>query len=193
MYIAIEGVDEVGKTTIINKIKPYLTQFIRDYELPLIKYIAETEIKTEYHFDGERARQRYLAMKYAIQRIELFEEVMPTSKIILSDRSVFSSYAYQGKYMSFDTLRDINSYIKMPDYVIFIKSSDLFDKETETEKLYFNSLDKTNTKYFVYYQHDEELWVKILEQIITLIIKEYSIAISNNWIAHNLLTKGDIE
>jgi hypothetical protein len=81
----------------------------------------------------------------------------------------------------------------MPDYVIFIKSSDLFDKETETEKLYFKSLDKTNTKYFVYYQHDEELWVKVLEQIITLIIKEYSIAISSNWIAHNLLTKGDRE
>lgn len=56
MYIAIEGVDEVGKTTIIKKIKPILNRFVKENGLPEISYIAETEIQTPPYLKTEKEK-----------------------------------------------------------------------------------------------------------------------------------------
>lgn len=171
MYIAIEGVDEVGKTTIIKKIKPILNRFVKENDLPEINYIAETEIQTPPYLKTEKEKNVYLAMKYALQRMRLLNTI-DTDKIIISDRSVFSSYAYQGEHIHRDTIEEINQTITYPEYVILIETENPYDKEYYLR--YVNSLVYSDVKFIRFYEDEENLVDKVCSEILSLLISEYS-------------------
>lgn len=180
MYIAIEGVDGVGKTTTIKEMQPVLNKFVTENDLPEVRFFAETEIKPTHTFKSEKEKQVYLAMSYAIQRMGILSLLNLDKHIYIADRSVFSSYAYQGKYIKLPTLQLLNSCCVLPDYVILIKSCNMYFEDYDMR--YISALRETEVPYTTFEKGELNLTDKIITEIIRLIIKKYSFKISDNWL-----------
>jgi dTMP kinase len=125
-FIVIEGLDGSGKTTqakllskrLYQSHKVWLTAepsrgktgtFIRDYCL-----YGEKRLPTEAE-----------ALLFAADRVEhMHSEILPAleeGKIVVCDRYVYSSLAYQGSAgLSLDWIRTINARALQPDFAFFI-------------------------------------------------------------------------
>lgn len=180
MYIAIEGVDGVGKTTTIKEMQPVLNKFVTENDLPEVRFFAETEIKPTHTFKSEVEKQVYLAMSYAIQRMGILSLLNLDKHIYIADRSVFSSYAYQGKYIKLPTLQLLNSCCVLPDHVILIKSCNMYLEDYDMR--YISALIDTEVPYTTFGKYEVNLTEKIITEIIRLIIKKYSFKLSDNWL-----------
>lgn len=180
MYIAIEGVDGVGKTTTIKEMQPVLNKFVTGNDLPEVRFFAETEIKPTHTFKSEDEKQVYLAMSYALQRMNILSLLNLDKHIYIADRSVFSSYAYQGKYIKFPTLQLMNKCCVLPDHVILIKSNNLEFEDYDMR--YISALIDTEVPYTTFGKYEVNLTEKIITEIIRLIIKKYSFKLSDNWL-----------
>lgn len=128
MFIAIDGIEGCGKTTQTRMLRDYLLE--KGHKVVLHETIGGTEV-------GERI-MRFLrdsrndsmcgeteALLFAAQRMQYQCEVvlpaMREGKILIADRYVSSSYAYQGEFCSFEYIRKINSGItKYPDITIIL-------------------------------------------------------------------------
>ena len=180
MYIAIEGVDGVGKTTTLEVIQPVLNKFVTENDLPEVRFFAETEIKPTHTFKSEKEKQVYLAMSYALQRMNILSLLNLDKHIYIADRSVFSSYAYQGKCIQFPTLKLMNKCCVLPDHVILIKSGNIYFEDYDMR--YISALRETKVPYTTFDKYEVNLTEKIITEIIGLIIKKYSFKISENWL-----------
>jgi dTMP kinase len=126
-FIAFEGIDGCGKGTqaklLCDRLKdagrePLLT--VEPTRGPIGKLIRE-------HMASPFLEDKSLALMFASDRIEhLDKEIRPameSEKIVVSDRYVYSSIAYQGQTIDIDWVGEINSYADRPDLVILIDVS----------------------------------------------------------------------
>lgn len=137
LFIVFEGPDGSGKTTIMNEVGEYLKQnkipFVSTREpggIGISEQIREVILnKNNTKMDGRTEALLYAASR----RQHLVEKVIPAlkdGKIVLCDRFVLSSLAYQGyaRGLGIDEVLDINKFAieeYMPDINI------LFDLEPE--------------------------------------------------------------
>ena len=131
MFITFEGPDGSGKSTIIQKVYDYLIE--NNYDViktrepggsPLAEKIRNLILDTENTEMGYRTE----ALLYAASRAQHVEEtILPAlneNKIVLCDRFLISSLAYQGvgRDLGIENVRKINEFAingVFPDFVLF--------------------------------------------------------------------------
>ena len=126
MFICVEGLDGSGKTTQAQMLTERLN---KDYKAV---YTAEpshgktgTFIRECCLYEEKRLPTAVEALLFAADRIEHVEnEVKPAlaeGKLVICDRYVYSSLAYQGSAgLSLTWIKKINAYALKPDYAVFI-------------------------------------------------------------------------
>lgn len=132
MFVTFEGSEGVGKSTQLRLLKEYLERTGQ----PAI-YIREpgsTEISEQIRnviLDKNNAAMTYMteALLYAASRAQLVREVIKPAvaegKLIVCDRYLDSSVAYQGygRELGADVIKGINAYAVdgcMPDVTVFL-------------------------------------------------------------------------
>ncbi len=137
VFICIEGLDGCGKTTQAK----LLAKKLRKSHNAI--YTAEpshgkigTYIRKSYLYGEKRLSIVLEALLFAADRIEHLEnEVIPALNegcLVISDRYVFSSLAYQGAAgLSLDWIEKINEHALKPDLAVFID----VDLETVMDRL----------------------------------------------------------
>ena len=130
-YIAFEGIDGSGKTSIIENLSDILNS--QNKEHTIVREPGGTSV-------GEGIRELLLSHDYKVnplaeallfcaQRSQLIEEVVLPSVnnglIVLSDRSAYSSVAYQGEgrglgYEKIYQLNDISIQSNWPERVVLL-------------------------------------------------------------------------
>ncbi|MCA5587735.1 dTMP kinase [Finegoldia magna] len=131
MFITFEGPDGSGKSTIIQKVYNYLIE--NNYDViktrepggsPIAEKIRNLILDTENTSMGYRTE----ALLYAASRAQHVEEtILPAlneNKIVLCDRFLISSLAYQGvgRGLGIENVRNINEFAIngiFPDFVLF--------------------------------------------------------------------------
>ena len=131
MFITFEGPDGSGKSTIIQKVYDYLIE--NNYDViktrepggsPIAEKIRNLILDTENIKMGYRTE----ALLYAASRAQHVEEtILPAlneNKIVLCDRFLISSLAYQGvgRGLGIENVRNINYFAingVFPDFVLF--------------------------------------------------------------------------
>ncbi|MCI6610005.1 MAG: dTMP kinase [Ezakiella sp.] len=139
-FVVIEGPDGVGKTTVINGIKERLpkdlkSKFIREPGgSPLGEKIREILLNKALNVSPETEALLFAAMRsenYAILKKDL-----PNYDIIISDRFLPSSLAYQGAGLALgmENIEDINDFFLhgyRPDLTIYL----MLNKNTGMERI----------------------------------------------------------
>ncbi|MEZ0345823.1 MAG: dTMP kinase [Infirmifilum sp.] len=121
LYIVFEGIDGSGKTTQAVMLYEYLSR--KNYEVVLVREPWVKAIKDFlYKHDLDPDAEAYL---FAADRIILQKEVvlpaLEAGKIVISDRSVFASLAYQAaRGLPEEFIMAINRSIRLPDIVILL-------------------------------------------------------------------------
>jgi len=125
-FVCIEGLDGCGKTT---QAKLLVEKLRRSYNA---MYTAEPSdskigdfIRKSILYGEKRSTSLAEALLFAADRVEHVEnEVLPAlrqGKLVLSDRYVYSSLAYQGAAgLSLEWIQSINQYALRPELAIFI-------------------------------------------------------------------------
>ncbi len=126
VFICIEGLDGCGKTT---QAKLLAEKFKKSHNAV---YTAEpshgkigTFIRNSILYGEKRVSCDVEALLFAADRLEHLEnEVLPAlkqGKLVISDRYVYSSLAYQGAAgLSLEWIEKINEHALRPDLAIFI-------------------------------------------------------------------------
>ncbi|MGA2386662.1 MAG: dTMP kinase [Candidatus Bathyarchaeia archaeon] len=126
VFICVEGLDGSGKTTQAQILTERLSKSRRAV------YTAEPShgktgsfIRECCLYEEKRLPTAVEALLFAADRVEHVEsEVKPAlaeGKVVICDRYVYSSYAYQGSAgLNLGWIKRINSYALKPDYAIFI-------------------------------------------------------------------------
>jgi dTMP kinase len=124
MYICLEGIDGSGKSTQLDM----LGEWLEEYGLEVFRVFEPTEsppgrLIREMLTDSRATTphfQRILGLLFAADRMILMDKIREAEKqgkIVISDRSFYSSLAYQDDP---EWIMGINSYIKKPDLVILL-------------------------------------------------------------------------
>ncbi|MBF4469722.1 MAG: dTMP kinase [Methanobrevibacter arboriphilus] len=148
MYIVLEGIDGAGKTTQINALKKWLEDsgievesIVEPTDSDIGKLIREMLRKPNATKENI---QKTLGLLFAADRILLMDKIANEeycNKVIISDRSFYSSLAYQEPS---DWIYEINKYAKRPDLVLLLDINvnlaiERCSGEDEFEKKYFLS------------------------------------------------------
>lgn len=124
MYICLEGIDGAGKSTQIE----FLSQWLIDLGFKVEKVVEPTEseigllirkILTSPDATSSN-NQKKLGLLFAADRLSLMEEIAKyekEQKIVISDRSFYSSLAYQDQK---DWILEINKFARTPDLAILL-------------------------------------------------------------------------
>lgn len=144
-FITFEGPEGSGKTTIIEHIRRLLAEtheVVKTREpggIPISEKIREILLTKEHDMDGRTEALLFAASR----RQHLVERVIPaleSRKIVLCDRFIDSSLAYQGiaRGIGFDDIMAINKFAidtHMPDLTIYLK----LDPETGLQRIRDNA------------------------------------------------------
>lgn len=129
---SIEGGDGAGKTTLLNKINDFLKQKNIDFVItrePGGNNIAEKIREIVLDKENSTMDARTEALLYAASRAQhLHEKVIPLieeGKLVIFDRFIDSSLAYQGKArnLGIDEVFQMNQFATngfLPDFTIYI-------------------------------------------------------------------------
>lgn len=131
MFITFEGPDGSGKSTIIQKVYDYLIE--NNYEVIKTREPGGSSIAEKIRgliLDTENTKMDYRAeaLLYAASRAQhVYETILPAlndKKIVLCDRFLISSLAYQGvgRDLGIENVRNINEFAidgVYPDFVLF--------------------------------------------------------------------------
>ena len=117
MYIAIEGVDKAGKTTLVRKLKEnFEAEYLKEPTPALANFIER--VKQLEHPDEDNI----LANLFAADRLLLkpiINKAEKEGRHVITDRSKLSSFAYQGEELfSYNEL--VNKNMPDPDIVFYI-------------------------------------------------------------------------
>lgn len=121
VYIAIEGIDGSGKTTQAILLHSHFEK--NGYDAVLVKEPWIKAIKEFlYKYDVDPDAEAYI---FAADRIILQKEVvipaLEEKKIVVSDRSIYASLAYQGaRGLDQEFILAINRHIRHPDVVVLL-------------------------------------------------------------------------
>lgn len=144
-FITFEGPEGSGKTTIIEHIRRLLAEtheVVKTREpggIPISEKIREVLLTKEHDMDGRTEALLFAASR----RQHLVERVIPaleSRKIVLCDRFIDSSLAYQGiaRGIGFDDIMAVNKFAidtHMPDLTIYLK----LDPETGLQRIRDNA------------------------------------------------------
>lgn len=131
-FIAFEGPDGSGKSTVLENVKKYLDEKKVDYIItrePGGTPIGEKIRDILLHFETDSMNDRTEALLFAAARAQSVEEKIKKSldagKLVISDRYVLSSLAYQGyaRNIGVENVRMINEFAidgLMPKYTFFL-------------------------------------------------------------------------
>ncbi len=132
MFITLEGVEGSGKSTHIKKLEKYLVS--KDFDVLVTREPGGTPI-------GEMLRQVLLSpsftemlpetelLLYTAARLQIIEQVIKPAlnagKVVISDRFIYSTYAYQGygRGIPIDTIRRLCELMNidlLPDITILL-------------------------------------------------------------------------
>jgi len=149
-YIAIEGIDGSGKTTIANLLYNELSKkynkiilMKEPYDKDLSKKIKEIILKEhEKNLDYGYLLALLFTADRSIKNIDL-KKYLNGGYIIISDRSIYSSFSYQILYEGIDIewLKCISKYIIKPDITFVLD----IDPKIAMERI--NSRGKSLTSY----------------------------------------------
>jgi len=149
-YIAIEGIDGSGKTTIANLLYNELSKkynkiilMKEPYDKDLSKKIKEIILKEhEKNLDYGYLLALLFTADRSIKNIDL-KKYLNDGYIIISDRSIYSSFSYQILYEGIDIewLKCISKYIIKPDITFVLD----IDPKIAMERI--NSRGKSITSY----------------------------------------------
>ncbi|RKG39259.1 dTMP kinase [Acinetobacter rongchengensis] len=132
MFISFEGTEGVGKTTLIRKLFDHFQQQGKDVVLsrepggtPLAEQIRSLLLSVNH--DEQMSNDTELLLMYAARAQHLQNVILPAlaeGKIVLCDRFVDSSFAYQcaGRGLSRDKLQLLNEnfVVRMPDITFWL-------------------------------------------------------------------------
>ncbi|CEA02605.1 Thymidylate kinase [Jeotgalicoccus saudimassiliensis] len=144
-FITFEGPEGSGKTTVIEQIRALLAkthEVVKTREpggIPISEKIREVILTKEHDMDGRTEALLFAASR----RQHLVERVVPaleSGKIVLCDRFIDSSLAYQGiaRGIGFDDIMAVNKFAiehHMPDLTIYLK----LDPETGLQRIRDNA------------------------------------------------------
>ncbi|MCD6348039.1 MAG: dTMP kinase [Candidatus Korarchaeota archaeon] len=131
MLIAFEGIDGSGKTTQSKKLHEKLESlgFRSRWTMEPTSGPIGRVIKEALE-EREKLDIRTLALLFAADRLEHnINEIRPLTEegvIVISDRYLLSSLAYQGSELPLEWIYSLNQWARMPDLVIYL---DLDPKE----------------------------------------------------------------
>ncbi|MDR3223868.1 MAG: dTMP kinase [Methanobrevibacter sp.] len=124
MYICLEGIDGAGKSTQLNYVGEWLIESgfkVRKVCEPTNSDVGKLLRKLLKSPDANREdMQKVFGLLFAADRLILkneLEKYEENNEIIISDRSFYSSLAYQ---IHQDWINSLNKYAKKPDLVILI-------------------------------------------------------------------------
>ena len=132
MFVTFEGSEGVGKSTQLRLLKEYLLRTGQD--AVYIREPGSTDISEKIRaiiLDKSNSAMSYMteAMLYAASRAQLVGEVIKPAlkegKLVICDRYIDSSVAYQGyeRGLGADVVKKINAYAIdgcMPDVTVFL-------------------------------------------------------------------------
>jgi len=125
-FICIEGLDGCGKTTQAKLLAKKLEKSHKAvYTTEPSRGKIGTYIRSSYLYGEKRLSSVIEALLFAADRIEHVEtEVLPAlkqGKLVISDRYVYSSLAYQGAAgLSLEWIEKVNEHALQPDFAVFI-------------------------------------------------------------------------
>lgn len=122
MYIVFEGVNGVGKSTLIPKVIDRLNELFEDAgKNVLINYFHEGDsVNNEYEYLTFECIRKVL--DYARDRAGLQRLIQPSysKNITIGDRSYYSSLVYQGDTVEPSYIREVNSFATEPDMIFLL-------------------------------------------------------------------------
>jgi len=130
VFICLEGIDGSGKTTQAHRLVKTLTRMGYDavYTTEPSAGIYGRIIRKHILHGDKRVPAVVEAVLFAVDRIDHVQsEIQPLldrGKIVVSDRYVYSSIAYQGAaHLDIQWIKAINSNAIIPDFVVYIDVS----------------------------------------------------------------------
>lgn len=127
VFICIEGIDASGKTTHARRLVENLLQkgFDAVYTTEPTSGEIGKYIRTHILQGQERVPSVIEALLFAVDRIEHVENMIRSAlqegKIVVSDRYVYSSLAYQGAAgLDLGWIEEINRFAISPDFAVYI-------------------------------------------------------------------------
>ncbi|MCI5867789.1 MAG: dTMP kinase [Methanosphaera sp.] len=166
MYIVLEGIDGSGKTTQCQLLSESLKNM--GYDVEIVVEPTQSEIgkliRKQLQDDTSTTdiNQQKLSLLFAADRLTLKHKIQnSTDKIILSDRSYYSSIAYQNSD-SIDPkwIEIINKYAPKPDLTILFDVDEDVAIERCDETEVFEKLDflrKTRKNYLRLLEENSEM------------------------------------
>ncbi|TQR61664.1 dTMP kinase [Campylobacter troglodytis] len=172
MYVVIEGVDGVGKSTQIELLKAKFKDAIFSFEpgaTRLGKVLREILLEKTVNFSKRAELLLFLA-----DRAEHYEQILRENadKLIISDRSFISNLAYAKSDFEFETLLSLNAFALndfFPQKCVFLRASEeLLKERLATKEL--DKIEKRGVEYFMSVQARLEKSLEILEKRLNLSI-----------------------
>ncbi len=127
LFIAIEGIDGAGKTTVANLLSEKL-KGILSTEIVLTSEPTKGKIGTllREYLKKEETPKEVDALLFAADRVEHYHsEILPNlnrGNVVITDRYVYSSYAYQSTQgLPLQWLKEINKFVPIPDLVFLLE------------------------------------------------------------------------
>ncbi len=124
LFVALEGIDGTGKTTLISMLDKSLAEV---FDVLITKEPSDTVYgkKLRESFDkGRLSPEEELELFVKDREEHIKNIVMPNLKqnrIVITDRYFFSNIAYQGAYgVDIETIKKANKHFPLPDIVIFL-------------------------------------------------------------------------
>lgn len=124
MYIVLEGIDGAGKSTQIKLLKEWLENnglkvetIVEPTDLEVGKLIRNLLTRNDAESDS---MQKTLGLLFAADRLMLMDKIERLENentVVISDRSFYSSLAYQNPQ---EWIRELNKYAKTPDLVLLL-------------------------------------------------------------------------
>lgn len=124
MYIVLEGIDGAGKSTQIIALKQWLEDSALEVETIVEPTDSDIGVLIRKMLQNPKATeeniQKALGLLFAADRLLLMDKIAKEeycNKVIISDRSFYSSLAYQNPS---DWIAEINKFAKKPDLVLLL-------------------------------------------------------------------------
>lgn len=176
LFITIEGPDGAGKTSVLEELYPKLTlaarqRIIKTREpggIPIAEKIRQIILDPKHQEMDERTEALLYA---AARRQHLVEKVFPALKdgsIVLCDRFVDSSLAYQGagRKIGVKPIADINEFAiegTVPDFTIYLD----VDSDTGLHRIQNNrknQYDRLDSEGLEFHQRVRHEYLKLVEE-----------------------------
>ncbi|WP_407462553.1 dTMP kinase [Methanobrevibacter sp.] len=124
MYIVLEGIDGAGKSTQIKMLKEWLEDngfnvetIVEPTDMEIGKLIRELLTRSDAESDS---MQKTFGLLFAADRLMLMDKIERLENentVVISDRSFYSSLAYQNPQ---EWIKELNKYAKIPDLVLLL-------------------------------------------------------------------------